>query len=127
DPQHQLAALGRAYIDFGLANPALFELMFQANQLNSGDSGLIQAQRRAIGTLYAAVSRETPLDATPSGAPILALISWAFVHGLVVLARDGALPAAAGTEDVGVTELAHELTDRFTEYVGQHLATFSQR
>jgi AcrR family transcriptional regulator len=121
DPQRRLAALGRAYIDFGLANPALFELMFQPNQLHSADSGLIQAQQNAIGALSAAVSRATPLNAAPSGTPTLALISWAFVHGLVVLARDGALQAAAGTEDISGADLSHKLTDHFADYVGQDI------
>jgi AcrR family transcriptional regulator len=120
DPQRQLAALGRAYVDFGLANPALFELMFAPDQLHSADSGLIRAQQDAIAALSAAASRLTPRDAAPSGFPTLALVSWAVVHGLVVLVRDGALQRAAGT-DSG-TDVAHILTDYFTDFVGKAFA-----
>ena len=121
DPQRRLAALGAAYISFGLANPALFELMFAPNQLHGADPDLIAAQTNAIGVLIAAVSRVTPLEVAPSGAPILALISWALVHGLVVLTRDGALAATAGTTDGDAADLAHHLAQRFSEYVGENL------
>jgi len=122
DAQQQLATLGRAYIDFGLAHPALFELMFAPSELHATDPELIAAQQQAIGTLSIAVSRLAGIDTTPSGTPKLALISWALVHGLVVLARDGALQAAATPPATSAAELAHSLADLFTQYVGDDLA-----
>jgi AcrR family transcriptional regulator len=77
DARHQLAVLGRAYVDFGLSHPA----------------------------------------------PKLALISWALVHGLVVLARDGAPQAAATAPVTDSAELAHTLADLFTQYVSDDLGT----
>lgn len=122
DARQQLAALGRAYIDFGLSHRALFELMFTPGELHATDPELIAAQRQAIGALTTTVSRLAGLDATPSGTPELALISWALVHGLVVLARDGALQAAATPRASNAAEIAHTLTDLFTKYVGDDLA-----
>lgn len=122
DARHQLAALGRAYIDFGLSHRALFELMFAPSELHATDPQLIAAQKQAIDALTTAVSRLTGDDATPPGTPNLALISWALVHGLVVLARDGALQAAATPQAASAAELAHALTDLFTQYVGDDLA-----
>lgn len=119
DPERRLAALGCAYIDFGLANPALFELMFQPNELHAADAALTQAQHEAIEALSAAVGRLTVSGGTASGTPTLALISWALAHGLVVLARDGALQRTAGAADGDVADLAHTLTDLFAEHVGQ--------
>jgi len=121
DAQQQLAILGRAYIDFGLSHPALFELMFAPSELHADDPELIAAQQQAIGSLTTAVSQLTGIDATPSGTPQLALASWALVHGLVVLARDGALQAAATAEDTDAAELAHTIADVFTRYVGDEL------
>jgi len=121
DAQQQLAILGRAYIDFGLSHPALFELMFAPTELHADDPELIAAQQQAIGSLTTAVSQLTGIDATPSGTPQLALASWALVHGLVVLARDGALQAAATAEDTDAAELAHTIADVFTRYVGDEL------
>lgn len=122
DAQQQLAVLGRAYIDFGLSHPALFELMFAPSELHATDPELIAAQQQAIGALTSAVSRAAGIDASPSRTPELALISWALVHGLVVLARDGVLEAAAAPQATNAAELAHTLTDLFTQYVGDDLA-----
>jgi AcrR family transcriptional regulator len=121
DAQHQLAALGRAYIDFGLSHRALFELMFTPSELHVADAELVAAQQQAIGALTTAVSRLAGIDPTPAGTPKLALISWALVHGLVVLARDGALQAAAAPETTDAAELAHTLTDQFTQFVAKSI------
>jgi AcrR family transcriptional regulator len=122
DDQRQLAALGRAYIEFGLSHRALFELMFTPGELRAKDAELVAAQQQAIGALTSAVSRLGETDTTPSGAPKLALISWALVHGLVVLVRDGALQAAAAPEGNNAAELAYTLTDQFTEFVTKSIA-----
>jgi AcrR family transcriptional regulator len=124
DARQQLAVLGRAYIDFGLSHPALFELMFAPNELHADDPELIAAQQQAIGALTTAVSHLAEIDAAVPGTPKLALISWALVHGLVVLARDGALqgpPMPGATDTTDATELAHSLADMFTQYVGHDL------
>jgi AcrR family transcriptional regulator len=120
DAQQRLAALGRAYIDFGLSQPALFELMFTPRELHADNPELIAAQQQAIGSLMVAVSRLAGLDTTPSETPQLVLISWALVHGLVVLARDGALlgaPVPDASDTTDATELAHSLADLFTQYI----------
>ena len=122
DAQQQLAVLARAYIDFGLSHRALFELMFTPSELHATDAELIAAQQQAIGTLITAVSGLAGIEATPAGTPNLALISWALVHGLVVLARDGALHAAAAPETTNAAELAHTLTDQFTQFVAKSIA-----
>ena len=100
-PAARLAALGRAYVDFGLRHPALFDLMFRPAELHPDDPALVAARRGALGVLSAAVTQVASSELEPSGTPDLALLSWALAHGLVVLARDGALHRAAGraTED----------------------------
>jgi AcrR family transcriptional regulator len=124
DARHQLAVLGRAYIDFGLSHPALFELMFAPSELHADDPELTAAQQRAIGALTTAVSQLAGIDATtPGSPPKLALISWALVHGLVVLTRDGALQAAATPPVTDPAELAHTLADLFTQYVSKDLVS----
>lgn len=123
DARRQLAVLGAAYIDFGLSHPALFELMFAPSELHTDDSNLVAAQQQAIGSLTAAVGQLAGADATPTDAPSkLALISWALVHGLVVLTRDGALQAADASPNTDSAALAHTLADLFTHYVGAQLA-----
>ncbi len=113
-----LAALGKAYIDFGLANPALFDLMFRPSELHPGDPRLLDAQARALGALASAVQDASGSPASAADVTEMSLTSWALVHGLVVLVRDGALPAAAGARgpEAGA-ELAHRLADVFTDRV----------
>jgi AcrR family transcriptional regulator len=122
DARRQLAVLGRAYIDFGLSHPALFELMFAPSELHADDPELLAAQQQAIGALTTAVSELKGNDTSEPGTPKLALISWALVHGLVVLARDGALQAAATPPITDSAELAYTLADLFTQYVEDDLA-----
>lgn len=122
DARHQLAVLGRAYIDFGLSHPALFELMFAPSELRAEDPELVAAQQQAIAFLTTAVSQLAGIDPLTTGTPQLALVSWALVHGLVVLARDGALQAAATPPVTDPAELAHTLADLFTTYVDDNLA-----
>jgi AcrR family transcriptional regulator len=98
-----LADLGRAYIEFGLAHPGLFDLMFRPGELHVDDPALVRAQRAAIGILSATADRLVPPVRAPGTGPdapsSLALSSWALVHGLVVLTRDGALGGIAGVAD----------------------------
>jgi len=117
-PADPLSALGRAYIDFGLANRALFDLMFRPTELHTDDPALRTAQEEAIGELSSAVLGGTsgsPEDAVPR----LSLVSWALAHGLVVLARDGALQSAtkAATPEEAA-EIARSLTGLFAAQLG---------
>ncbi len=120
-PERRLAALGRAYIDFGVTHPALFDLMFRPSELRADDPALRQAQRAALDTLSTAVadsSSAVAAETTPGGTPVLTVLSWALAHGLVVLARDGALAVAAGADDpAAAARLAHRLTEQFSSFL----------
>lgn len=117
-----LGELGRAYIDYGLANPALFDLMFRRSELHTEDPDLQRMQDEAIGVLRVVADAAAPNEPLPGAvaqAPsALALMSWALVHGLVVLAREGALNASTGSTDPqAVAQLAHNLTHVFTRSI----------
>lgn len=111
-----IAELGKAYIDFGLANPALFDLMFRPSELHENDPALMAAEERAFGALMDTIRTGAEPGATEETVTELALASWGLVHGLVVLARDGALagPSGAATPEAA-TELTHRLADLFTQ------------
>jgi hypothetical protein len=96
----------------------LFDLMFRPSELHPDDPFLLAAQARALGTLASAVHDISGPPASPAEVTELSLTSWALVHGLVVLVRDGALPTAAGAPgpEAGA-ELAHRLADVFTDVV----------
>jgi AcrR family transcriptional regulator len=117
DARTQLTALGRAYLDFGLAHPALFDLMYRPSELRLDDPELRAAQRASTAVLAEAAGRlrSAPVSGSVT-VPSLALISWALVHGLVALTRDGALtPFVDG--DADPADLAHALTALFAEQV----------
>jgi AcrR family transcriptional regulator len=119
EPANPLAALGHAYIDFALANPALFDLMFRPTELHSEDPALRLAQQHAITQLDTAV-RPLPTTEQPAadGPSSLTLISWALAHGLVVLAREGALrPAGRARTRANAAAKAHELAELFSTYL----------
>jgi AcrR family transcriptional regulator len=93
----QLIACGRAFVAQGIANPALYRLMFSA-ALTSPEAGrpLIEkvaaAKARAIfdATLADAVrSGAFPLSmANPRISAAVSLAAWSLLHGLTMLAID---------------------------------------
>lgn len=103
-----LARLGDSYIDYALTNGALFDLMFQRDVVHTEDPLLLAAQKRAL----------TPLLRATGSAPgdedsLDALMSWALVHGLVTLARQGALPV----EGAAVRRTLQDVTARFAAHL----------
>jgi AcrR family transcriptional regulator len=86
-----LSAMGRAYVEFALANPGLFRLMFGA-QIRDRDKfpELTEAADAAFARLKAvAVTARAPPDSDVDAAAVAA---WSLVHGLSHLLLDGMLP-----------------------------------
>ena len=91
-----LRGLGEAYVAFGLAEPNLLELMFRADLLRRDDPELQAAQQQT----FAALEEVMGGGRRPAGTPEdLAMVAWAFVHGLVGLARYGALSQPGTSPD----------------------------
>lgn len=81
-----LRAVGQAYIDFALANRALFQLMFRRDRLNPQDDTLRTAGKRVGDALRGAIDAvlaERKLPAAERGQRIL--LAWSLVHGYVTL------------------------------------------
>ncbi|QJU55594.1 TetR/AcrR family transcriptional regulator [Herbiconiux sp. KACC 21604] len=121
EPSERLAALGRVYVDYGLEHPALVDLMFRRTELHPDDPELQEAQRASIGRLVAAVSATEGGEAGGNeNADRWALVSWALVHGLVVLAREGVLSRAADRPDGESADVARELVRFYTAALPRH-------
>ena len=75
--ERQIAAAGRAYLDFALRDPGLFRVMFRADQINLDDPDLVTA--RAM--LEAALRR----GARPRGHGDAPLLVHAVLQGLASL------------------------------------------
>ncbi len=95
-PLLRFAALGRAYIDFALADPQRFRLMFGPDVVAARHrSGQLGAAAGPFERLLAAVSSGQDGGVVRSGpVPPLALAAWSGVHGCALLLLDGLVPAA---------------------------------
>jgi hypothetical protein len=84
-----LRAGGQAYIDFALANRALFQLMFRRDRLDPTDAALRSVGKRmgdGLREAIAAVMAQHHLPAAEQGRRIL--LAWSLMHGYVTLVLD---------------------------------------
>jgi len=97
DARARLLACGRAFVAHGIANPALYRLMFSA-ALTSSDAGRPPIEKAAAAKARAIVDA-TLADAVRSGAfpssmanpregAAASLAMWSIMHGLTMLAID---------------------------------------
>ena len=88
DHQQALAGVAQAYLDFGLANPALYDAMFRL------DIGLAFGQTEAPQPLHAGFDELRAAVAPLAGDRHLDTFTevfWSALHGLVSLTRAGRL------------------------------------
>jgi len=83
-PFPQLRAVGQAYIDFAIANPAHFKLMFRRDKLDRGNDHLKAAGARAFEQLTQALANA--LQKTDVNAELI--LAWSTVHGFATLLLD---------------------------------------
>ncbi|MFJ1968395.1 TetR/AcrR family transcriptional regulator [Streptomyces sp. NPDC087903] len=88
----QLAELSRCYLEFGLGNRGMYELMFRHDLLESGHLGLRDTSLPLFGRLVDLVGRARP----DMDARLVAGALWANLHGLVQLWSWGSLQLASG-------------------------------
>lgn len=83
-PAAPLDAMGVAYVDFALARPARFRLMFGplSARMRGRDAALDAAREAAFAALSGV-----------AGSRSASLRAWGLVHGLAMLLLDGALAA----------------------------------
>jgi AcrR family transcriptional regulator len=88
----QVNAIGRAYVAFAVANPALFLLMFRSERLDFERPELRHASGDAFGQLTAIVGQASDTTRALSMKQAAGIAAaWATVHGLAMLAIDGRL------------------------------------
>lgn len=95
DPVARLVASGVGYVDFAVAHPALFRLMFASGRPDHSDPHLCAvasaAYRRLVGNV-AAAARETGKE-EPS--PVDVMAAWSAAHGIADLLISGQVKAIA--------------------------------
>lgn len=97
EPLAQLLALGLGYVDFALANPSLFRLMFSSVHPDPTDQDFHTVSKESFELLVAAIARLHGHDPTsdPTSDPELTTdltVAWSVVHGLANLLLAGRLP-----------------------------------
>jgi hypothetical protein len=102
DPPRRLAALGRAYVAFALANKAVFRLMFDGGARGHDNPRLNTARKAAYERLIAGIGSVIPESAQPA-RQAMADLAWASVHGFAVLVLGGELHGD-GTSTAAFTE-----------------------
>ena len=109
-PGEALVAQAVAYVQFALANPAMFRLMFGAPRLG-GHPELAAAGDSAYGVLASRVAAEAP-DGADSEARTLGC--WSMVHGLALLFLDAGLAGkvSASPDEITRRVAAVMLTQR---------------
>ncbi len=96
----QLRAAGVAYVDFAVANPGSYELLFRPERLDVTDADYIRASAAAFDQLtrLTAAAQESGWRADVDPA-VLTGVLWAGVHGIASLWIQGSLPIATGIDD----------------------------
>jgi len=92
--QARLNAIGVAYVEFAVANPGLFQLMFRGERLDPSRPALRRAMDEAFGQLTAAVAAAHPDPLSERDAVIAAARvtrAWTMVHGYAMLLLEGRL------------------------------------
>jgi AcrR family transcriptional regulator len=90
DARERLAAAGRGYVRFAVANPGVFSVMFRPERCDRADADLATAGAAAFGQLAGLVAEAQAEGFHPDvDTTQLASIVWSTVHGLSVLWIDG--------------------------------------
>jgi AcrR family transcriptional regulator len=91
DPFSQLLASGLAYVDYALAHPPRFQLMFRSDRLDGDNERLVAAGRRAYGHLEETIAAVSAAAGEP-GVMLVekAALAWSIVHGFANLVLDNA-------------------------------------
>jgi AcrR family transcriptional regulator len=98
----RIRAQGVNYVNFALAHPARFDLMWRGSLIDAQDPEYRAAGQRAYRLLDTAVRGEAAAgegleEAGPAAAPSLAC--WAMVHGFARLALDGVFGSTPGAAE----------------------------
>ena len=81
----QLRRLGRAYVDFAIAHPDEYRMMFELRQPHDAPADLGRQSARAFAPLRDAVARAVAEGSLEGDPMTLAHLLWATTHGLVTL------------------------------------------
>jgi len=109
EPMARLRRLKQAYVEFALAEPDAYRIMFELRQPDPSHAELAAQSRRAFGALHRTVAEAVAAGALAGDPLTLAHLLWASTHGLVSLHLAGKL---AGRTIAELAAEDHELPTR---------------
>jgi len=101
-----LREVAKAYVSFAHANPAEYHVMFGPEMANTeGLDNLRQTSRSVLGFVAHGIAELQNAGLIGPGDPlVMAVVTWAQLHGLVMLSLDGQSAEVAPSIDVQVQE-----------------------
>lgn len=106
-----MAAIGRAYVDFGLANPEYYVVMFRPEMVDGDHPELDESGGQAFAALVATVRGCLAPGTADDVVLTVSMVAWSTVHGFVSLSHDVPMmkaeyiPVLAGMADPVVDTL----------------------
>lgn len=88
-----LIAVGRAYVDFAVAHPGEFAVMFRRELLDPDDPDLAAHGGATWQRLVDGIAALPPKARGGESTEVIAARAWSVVHGLATLIINGSLPA----------------------------------
>lgn len=112
DPRSRIAASGLGYIDFAIAHPALFRLMFSSDRPDRNNPDFSKASLETFERLVSetqAVAKKNPYEDKDAMKDLM--VSWSLVHGLAELIVSGRAERLLGLAKLQDDERDAVLTD----------------
>jgi AcrR family transcriptional regulator len=113
EPAKAVEAMGRAYVEFALRNPAYFQAMFRADAVPL--DRYPEARKRedeAFGKLVEGIGSAFA-DQSTEVRQAIAVACWAMVHGLATLILEGSLARKLKIPSVRQKQVANEVISTF--------------
>jgi AcrR family transcriptional regulator len=106
DPVDRLRTLKQAYIDFAIADPVAYRIMFELHQEPTEPYPELEAeQRRAFDELHRAVAEAIQAGQMTGDPLTVAHLFWAQVHGVVALHLAGKLIMGRSFDELRAEDL----------------------
>ena len=120
EPVKAVEAMGRAYVEFALRNPAYFQAMFRADAVPL--DRYPDARKRedeAFGKLVDGIGQAFANHPTEVRQAIV-VACWAMVHGLATLILEGSLARKLKIPRAQQRQVANEVIGTFTRLLGKN-------
>ena len=116
EPVPAVEAMGRAYVEFALRNPAYFQAMFRADAVPLDRyPDARKLEDAAFGKLVEGIGQALPTE----GKEAIAVACWAMVHGLATLILEGSLARKLKIPKTRQRQVANDVIGTFMRLIGK--------